>query len=88
VSDAEYDTSKVEVTFLQFRKPLDDTKFMLFRCVNDVPVGWLTPFGAWVPFPEDEDEAAEMFRKLVDDDDWPVWSAPWMDEDYDGEVEK
>ena len=62
-----------EITFVQFRRPLDDENFFLLRCVDDVPTHWMTPYGMWVGFPEDDEEATKIFEALVDSDDWPKW---------------
>jgi hypothetical protein len=72
-----------EITFIQFRKPLQDDRFMLIRCADDIPIHWMTPNGAWVEFPLDDEEAVKIFEKLVDSDDWPLWGA-WEE---DGEEE-
>jgi hypothetical protein len=74
-----------EITFVQFRKPLDDDKFFLIRCADDIPIHWMTPNGAWVEFPMDEAEAVAMFESLVDSEDWPVWGF-WELEDGEEEA--
>lgn len=61
-----------EVTFSQFMFSDKPEKFMLFRNVGDYTTHWMTPNGAWVPVPDDDEQAGKLIQFLADSDDLPT----------------
>jgi hypothetical protein len=80
-SKDEVSEAKPEITFLMFRKPLDDDKFALLRFADGVPIHWMKPNGMWEAFSQDDEKAVEEFLALIDSEDWPLWSEDWEVDD-------
>jgi hypothetical protein len=54
------------VTFTLMTTETDTEHFLLLRNVNDYTTHWMDPDGKWQPFPEEEDDLAQLFVNLAE----------------------